>query len=347
MLLNAAPAAADSAPAVEHDPNVETMECHTGKSRQLRGHTFLFPILEQTSFVTTHVGIREGLARYSVPDLPIGRLGTTDVLLTGLQQNLDLGLALTPWLGLEGFAQGTVIAGANTRSLLANGASTELTGQVGPIIRLWRGENSGTQLSLRANFSFSQGREITVFPLVNGIVNNPLLTAGDVLNGNFGQLIRVPTKETALNGGAFLAQAFSRTFSLQASATAQYGWDQRQPFDPVTNLRLTQKSHALRINLFAALAADFGPHGVPVAVMGEYRFTTGRETYVDLPDRTLAVSTVALGVYYTGRTNLQLGLGAVTTLNATRRRGLGTSGEIVESGRPTLDYGQLILRYIW
>ncbi|MFP2912686.1 hypothetical protein ACLESD_48285 [Pyxidicoccus sp. 3LFB2] len=48
--------------------------------------------------MTTNVGLREGVARYDVPDLPVGRLGTTDVLLTGVHQTVDLGLAFTDWL---------------------------------------------------------------------------------------------------------------------------------------------------------------------------------------------------------------------------------------------------------
>lgn len=321
--------------------------CHGNKSRELRGHVFLFPILQSSAFVTTHLGLREGIARYDVPDLPIGRLGTTDVLLTGLQQTLDLSLALTDWLGVDGFAQGTVVTGSNTRSLLANGAFANLGGRVGGIVRLLRNEGSGTQLSARAYVGYDKGSEITVLPLVSGILNNPLLTIEDVVQGNLGQFLRVPTSETSVGGGVFLAQAFSRTFSLQASARASYAWREREPFDAGVGTRVTQESHAARVNFTAALAADFAPHGVPVALLGEYDFLTGEETDVDLPDRTLSASTVALGIYYSGRPNLQVGVGAVTTLNAARRRGIGPAGQSLESGKPTLSSGQFILRYIW
>jgi hypothetical protein len=345
LLLSAAPA--DSAPPAERDTDAEAPACHADDVRVLRGHTFLFPILQSPSFVSTHVGVRLGVARQDVPDLPIGRLGSTDVLLQGLQNTLDLGLGLTDWLGLQGFARATLVTGANPRSLLIDGASQDVAGKAGAIVRVWRNENSGTQLSARANVGYAKGYELTVLPLVSGIVNNPLLTLEEVVQGNLSQLIRVPTRETSVDGGAYLAQALSRTFSLQASANAEYAWRAREPFDPVANVRLTQDTHAVRINLAAALAADFAPHGVPVALMGEYLFIAGEETEVDLPDRTLSTSTFALGVYYSGRPNLQVGLGATTTLNAPRRRGLGESGETLESGTPTLSYAQLILRYIW
>ncbi|MCE9669646.1 hypothetical protein LY474_17770 [Myxococcus stipitatus] len=324
-----------------------TVECHDDTGRQLRGHTFLYPILQSSAFVTTHAGLREGLARSDVPDLPVGRFGTVDVLLTGVQQTLDLGLGLTPWLGLEAFARATIVTGANTRSLVVEGASVDLLGEVGPVLRVWRNEHSGTQVSVRANFGYEKGRDILVLPLVGGIVNTPGATLEDVVFGNLGEYINIPTSEITLNGGGYLAQALGRTFSIQASARAGYAWKERKPFDALANGHITQKSHAVRVNLAAAFTVDFAHHGVPVALMGEYLFSTGRETEVDLPDQTPASSTLALGVYYSGRPNFQTGLGAVTTLNALPHRGLGPEGQTLESGEPTLSYGQFILRYIW
>ncbi|MCP3099869.1 hypothetical protein LZ198_13420 [Myxococcus sp. K15C18031901] len=327
--------------------SAESLECPNDAHRELKDHVFLFPILQSSAFVTSHVGVREGLARYDVPDLPVGDLGTVDVLLTGFQQTLDLGVGITPWLGVEGFARATFVAGANVRSLVSNGASASLLGEVGPVVRVWRNDHSGTQLTVRANFGYQKGNEVTVLPLVRNILDTPGLTLDDVVNGNTGKLLRIRSKEVVLNGGLYLAQSFGSVFSLQASARVGYAWQQREPFDPVSELFITQKTHALRVNLAVALAVDFASLDVPVALMGEYLFGTGRQTETDLPHRTLHSSTIALGVYYTGRPNLQVGLGAVTTLDAEPRRGLGPEGRDAQSGKPTLSYGQLILRYIW
>lgn len=347
LLLLLSAALPQNASAAESNTVAEAPACHTDDARKLGGHTFLFPILQQSAFATTHAGLREGVARYDVPDLPVGRAGQTDVLLTGVQQTLDLGIAFTDWLGVAGFARGTIVTGANARSLLVDGASVELIGQAGAILRVWRNESSGTQVSVRANFGYEHGKEVTVLPLVNGILNTPGLTLEDLVRGRLGDFILVPQSETSVNGGAFLAQAFSRTFSLQASANGEYAWRERKPFESVAGDRLTLKTHAARVNLTAALAADFAPHGVPVALLGEYLFTTGQESLTNLPDRTLSSSTVALGIYYSGRPNLQLGLGAVTTLNSAPRLGLDADGNLQESDTPTLSYGQFILRYIW
>ncbi|WP_164021640.1 hypothetical protein [Pyxidicoccus trucidator] len=348
LVLGAAPA--ESAPATENGgaaASVDCEACETADTRKLGGHTFLFPILQQTAFVTTHVGIREGVARYDVPDLPVSTLGTRDILLTGFQQTADLGLTITPWLGLTGYARGTIITGANTASLLTDGASVNLVGQAGAVVRLWRNESSGTQVSLRALYGHSKGKEITVLSLIRSIVNNPLLTLEDIVDGNTGQFLLEPTSEQAVTGGGYVAQALGPVFSLQGSATGEYAWRTREPFDSEAGQRLTLDTNAFRINLSLALAADFNSLGVPVALMGEYQFLTGEEDEIGRQDQTLKASTVALGVYYSGRPNLQLGVGSVVTLSAASRRGIGEEGQTVESGDPTLAYGQLILRYIW
>jgi hypothetical protein len=327
-------------------PAEEAPACDTARSRQLGGHTFLLPILQQSALITTHVGIREGLARYDVPDLPVGLLGQRDISLVGLKQNLDLGLRLNDWLGLSGFAQADAVSGLNRRTLLYRTAEYNLGGQAGLAVRLLR-EGSGTQVTARAHVGYDKGDEVTVLPLLSGIVNNPLLTLEDVVEGDLGQLILVPTSEKNVNGGVFLAQALSPLFSLQASGTLEYAWQTREPFDPAAEARVAQKAQALRVLLAAALAADLAPRGVPLGLMGEYLFITGEVNPEDRPATTLGSSTVALGAYYTGRADLQLGVGLVATLHAEPRRGLGELGEELESGNPRLVYAQLIVRYIW
>ncbi|MFL5346398.1 MAG: hypothetical protein ACJ8AT_16545 [Hyalangium sp.] len=316
-------------------------------SRQLGGHTFLYPILQQSALITTQFGLHEGVAFFDVPDLPVITLGLRDVSLKGFQQTLELELGLTDWLGLEGFARGTLVMGATPTELLLGGAQRSLVGQAGGVARLLRSEKTGTQLSFRAHGSYQDGAEININPLLNGLVTSPVQTVGAVLDGNLRELIVVPTSEMSVRGGLYLAQAFSALFSLQASAAMEYGWLTRKPFSGMLDTRVTQKGDALRVLLAFALAADFGPKGVPVGVMGEYQLIAGRDHEENRADRSLGASTVALGVYYTGRPHLQLGVGLATTLHAEPLRGVGTLGEELLSGDPTLDYGQLVLRYIW
>lgn len=318
------------------------------RSRQLDGHVFLFPILQGSAFVTTHVGIREGLARYDVPNVPVNDLEPLDVLLTGVQQTLDLSLGITDWLGVTGYGRAEIITGSNADGLLASGATVDLLGQVGGVVRLLRSDTSGTQVSFRAHYGYNRGREITLLPLVNAIVDTPQVTVGGIIDGDLGQFLFVPRKESSVQGGLYVAQSFGRVFSLQASGAAEYAWQTRRPFDSALGGRFRQDTNALRVFLSLAAALDIYPvTAVPLAVMGEYSFRTGFQERVDQDNRTLKNSTVALGIYYSGRANLQLGLGAVRTFNGEPRPGLGERGRDLESGEPKLSYGELILRYIW
>jgi hypothetical protein len=318
-----------------------------GCSRQLGGATFLLPILQQQAFVSTYVGIREGVAVYRVPDVPIGILGTLDASLAGYQQTLDLGLRLTRWLGLWGQARGTVYTGLTVNSLLVGGGSSVASGEGGLVLRLLHLESSGTQLSLRAGGGYEQGSELTLLPLLSAIVDTPGVTLESILSGNLGEFLLVPTSERSVTGGLFLAQALGGPFlSLQASASARRAWRTSRPFDPSVEDRVDEDATATRFDLAAALAADFKSLGVPLALMGEYLFTGGRQTEVALGRTNPHTHSVALGLYYTGRPNLQLGLGGVV-LDAAPHIGRGVRGRFATSGRPRLTYGQLILRYIW
>ena len=71
FLLNAAPV--ESAPPTEGATAAECEARSAGESRKLGGHTFLFPVLQRTAFVTTQVGIREGLVRKAT-HIVVGRV---------------------------------------------------------------------------------------------------------------------------------------------------------------------------------------------------------------------------------------------------------------------------------
>ncbi|MFY0571660.1 hypothetical protein ACN28E_48630 [Archangium lansingense] len=323
-------------------------ECEQGRSRQLGGHTFLFPILQQSAFVSSYVGLHEGVVVYDVPDLPIGSLGLQDVSLTGFQQTLDLGLRITPWLGLWGQARGIAYTGMTVGSFVSDGASYRVGGDAGLVVRLLHFDSSGTQLSLRAGAGLQGGREFTLLPLLSSIVDTPGVTLVSILRGNLGELLIVPMSESSVNGGAYFAQKLGTpVLGLQASASAMHAWRTRKPFEPTTGARVDQDTTAFRFNLAVALAADFNPLGVPLALMGEYLFTAGSQSEVALARTDLNTSSIALGLYYSGRPNLQLGLGGVAVLHAEPRIGRDADGNLAKSGSPSINYGQLMLRYIW
>lgn len=343
LALNGAPA--ETAAAQEHP---ECEQCSGGgRSRRLGGHDFLFPLFQQSAFVSSYVGLRSGVVSYDVPDLPIGSLGLQDVSLVGYQQTLDLGMRLTRWLGLWGEARGILYSGLTVGSYISDGASFQAAGDGGVVVRVLHLESSGTQLSLRAGGGYQGGRDLTLLPLLNAIVDTPGVTLVSILRGDLGELLVVPTSQYSVNGGLYFAQAFGPVVGLQASASATHIWRTRKPFVPSERARVDQDTTAIRFNFAAALAADFQSFGVPLALMGEYLFTAGHQTEVELARTDLNTSSVGLGLYYTGRRNLQLGLAAAAVLHSEPRIGVDPDGNPAKSGRPRLNTAQLVLRYIW
>ncbi len=328
-------------------PEPENANDEAAQTRRVGGHAFLFPILQSNAFVTTHVGIREGFAVREVPDLPVGRLGTRDITLSGFQQSLDLGFRILPWIGVYGFARGVIITGVDADSLLVDGASFDFVMSGGGVLRLLKEDETGTQLALRARVGNSQGREIPIQPFVQALLNTPAAQLIDILGGRLGSLIFVPTRETTFNGGLYLAQAIVPMLSLQAGAALEHADQTREPYDLVTARRIEASTTALRGELAVAVELSFMPVKVPVSLMAEFVQLLGKQTEMDELDHDLSSSSIGLGIYYVGRPNLQLGIGGVTTLHAEPRRGIGPMGNMVYSGAPTLIYGDLILRYIW
>jgi hypothetical protein len=315
--------------------------------RILKGHTLLFPVLQPSALVSTHVGIREGIAELRADQLPLGELGPRDIQLTGLQQTIDLSIRFTPWLALFLAGEGQVIIGTNGITLLRRGAAFDTSGDAGLNLRLLRNENSGTQLSVRGFVGASKGRNLTLLPLLQSAVNAPGLTLQELLAGNLSELLLVDTKEQSFGAGIYLAQVFTPAFSLQLSSTARRTTRTESPFDAVLGSEVDEDLRTFALDTAAALTYDFAPHGVPVALLGEYRFRLGHRSGAALLSEDIRSSTVALGVYYSGRPNLQVGASAVRLFNGEPLQGSTAEDVPAESEDSRLSYAQLILRYVW
>jgi hypothetical protein len=92
-----------------------------------------------------------------------------------------------------------------------------------------------------------------------------------------------------------------------------------------------------------AFDADFQPIRVPIDVLLEYQMAR-EATVSDLIDATAldVLHTIALAIFYSGRTNLQAGLVLGWQLGV---QPIGTPAGT--SGRPDSKLTELLLRYIW
>jgi hypothetical protein len=322
-------------------------EDEPAQTRRLHNHVFLTPILQETAFVTTHVGINEGAAVYDVPDVPVGRFGTRDVTLSGFQETLDLGFRIFEWLGLSGHGQAIAITGVDAESIVIDGVTVDVSAEGGAVARIYRNDKIGTQLGVRARVSYRVGQELPLLAFVQTVADAPIASVGEVIDGNLGELLFVPTHQTTLIGSLHGAQYFNPFLALQLAATFKYSWDTREPIDPRIGERIQEDTNTFRTELAAALELSFDPLHVPLSLQGEFLMALGNQEYFEAPDRSISSSTFGFGVYYVGRPNLQFGIGGVATLSASPRRGVGRQGETEYSGDPTLAYFDLILRYIW
>lgn len=318
--------------------------------RILKGHVLLYPVLAQSAVVSTHVGIREGVASFKADQVPLSTLGPRDTSVTGLQQMLDLSIRFTPWLAAYIEAQGQALVGTNTITLLRRGSAFETSADGGLALRVLRNERSGSQLTVRGWGGLASGTDVTLLPLLASLRNAPGRTLESLIEGGGEDFLVVPTSEYSFGLGVYFAQAFSKAFSLQASSTARRTERTESPFDVVLNSNIEEDLRVFRWHNAVALTYDFAAHGAPVAVLGEYMFALGNRsggvTSLLLSDD-IQSSTVALGLYYSGRPNLQLGLTGAMLLNGEPLQGLTPEGVPAESEKPTLSYTQLILRYIW
>ena len=309
-----------------------------GVERTLGNHVFIFPTEVTSSVVTTYVGLRLRLGSNSVSNLPTA-VGTTTIEAVTFAQGLDLGVKLTDWLGV--FVTGGVntLVGTNLRALTYAGATYEMGGSGGAVLRLLRIDRTGTQLSLRAQGSYAKGQVSTLFPLFD----RPIASLVDALHGDLGESIRTPTTRVSGTGAFAFTQGFGKFFGLQASAALGVGRVELEPYDRVARVRTTQTESELTYAFGAAPSFDFNAFSIPIAVMPEYVLARQAHTAEIRGAGTFDTQhTLALGVYYSGRVNLQIGLIGKVVLGT---NGLTTAQGTSDSPRTT--FGELILRYVW
>jgi hypothetical protein len=320
--------------------------------RLLGGHRFLFPILQDgIPFATTHFGVRQGLALATFPKVPLGALGRLDLTASGLVQNFDLGIKITDWLAIQATGGGQVITGVNIASIVIQGASFSANGEVGPLLRVFRSDRSGTQIAVALAGGGGTGRAVSVLPLVSALVATQGQTLDTVLNGNIGKLVLVPTSNATFAGTASIAQALGRSFGLVGSLQGRYTSDTQSPFDTAKGTNVDVSSSNVEIKGALALTADGSPSGIPVGVMAEYlandsNVSAGSTTGPAESSSELS-HYVAAGVYYTGRPDLQVGVGGALQLGLRPLAGADANGAPAKSDAPSLLFGQFILRYVW
>jgi hypothetical protein len=348
--------AAPAQPDAKRQPAPSEGEEHTfwnrPESRTLATHVYIPPLLQQTAFVTTHFGVRQGVTVFVVPDVALD-FGKDELSAAGFTQSFDLGVKLTDYLGLYGTLSGTVTSGINAASAFEIGADLEGAFELGAIVRLARLEPIGTQISLRLSGGMALENDLNVVQFVEAggeATGDQLVSvrASDALS-----LLVTPSKASSFGGSLLLAQTLTTQLGLQASFSLRSLHTVARPFDLPKDRRVDETADELQVGGAVALSFDLNSWKVPIALMPEYQVLVQSVATEDDAGKnrelTYASHYAGLGLYYSGREHLVLGVGGVLALNLEQDRleWNATNGTPRTSGTPTRRMGHFVLRYVW
>lgn len=334
-------------------------------------HAFPRGSFVPSAVVTSHVGMRAGVAYHRVPgyaQLPSLVSSSSpqqvDLRTINVAETLDFGLRVHDHVAIFGEAYGRARIGANTATLLGDGADYTYGGDLGLLIKLFRVR--GFQLSLSGQLGAYTGQSAGIAALfqdLNAIARNTVAKVENDpkfdVNKAVTQLntaFRTATADllTPFNGFKYgfalnVAQSLGRYAGLQASFgyvsdSARYRpthYDETLggPVEELRTITTTRPAFGL------ALDVDTSHAGIPIALMLEYRMTPVTIADTDHPEENTSSleHLVALGVFYSGRADLQLGVTAYTVVGQPP----ALNADSIPSGKP-LDLAlQLVFRYYW
>ena len=342
-----------------------------GEHLVLGGHRFLVGAFVPSAIPASYLGVRAGLQYHQVPgfaQLPTlaGTSAQAVVLETlNVGENIDFAIRLHDLFTLFGDGYGRARVGANIETLLGTGADYTYGGDVGLLVNVLR--IRGFVLSARAQIGGYGGQSAGIVGLfqdlnaiaedaVAKVLDNPQTNIDSALaqlNNSFRvatAALLTPFSGLTYGGSLNAAVGLGPFLGLQATVGLTYDAVVYRPtrFDVAASQALTTRYQvdSLRPNFGAALDLDLSSIYVPLAFMFEYVATPVQvEASGDL-EGTLEGSfeqLLALGVYYSGRTDLQLGLIAFSLVGQTPALGADQS----LSDNPVDLGAQFVFRYIW
>jgi hypothetical protein len=321
--------------------------CSWGESRAMGGHSFLTPNLVESSFVVSRFAVRMGGAVNSYDNVPFGPIGPLDIERTELDLGIELAIKVHDRIALQVDAEGATDLFSSGRTLLTTTGEYDTNAGGGVVLKLFRWD-SNTQLSLRGHASGGGGKILSLVPFLTNVLQSPAQTVEEVITSGLGQFLLTSFTTFKWNGALALAQTLTPGLSLQGSLALDSSKRWVHLFDASTRGEIVRVQSEVGPQLGVALTGDAASAGVPLAAMLEYQLAIPRrdDEVLDRSEwRTDQI--LALGLYYSGRRDLQAGVVAHTVLGADPITGLGPGGTAEESDRPRIFDGKILLRYFW
>jgi hypothetical protein len=343
-------------------------------NRELGGHRFPLAVFVPTALSFTYFGVRAGLEYHRVPgfarDISFFSTGFSRTNLETLNaaETVDVALRLHEYIALLGTAYGLARVGANEQTLLGSGADYTYGGNVGALIKVFR--IAGFQLAIRGEAGYFAGQRagiIGLFQDIGEIVQtnvNQLAQTTDVRTidiparlSSIENAIRVATRAiltpfrgVEYGGSLNVAQSLGSAMGLQISF-GLFGKAETADIPVFDAMTATITADPRDENkFFPKLAVAFDVDlesslGIPLDLMAEYTLTqlsVTTELDVGVQERSWTEHLVAVGGYFAGTADLQLGL--IGYFLDGRNPDVGANAQ--PSGEP-LDVGaQFVFRYL-
>lgn len=324
--------------------------------RTMRGHTFPRPVSDDSAFLPTTVGFRQGLLFVDGGDVSVGGL-TKPIQKVAALESLDLAVRVVDWLAVAANADLQAQLGASELALF--GTASHVAGSVrfGPAFRIARIRSSGTQISIRPYHQQTFGALLDVSHVIPVLqdrlgpeASSPPGSVSEASQrakalGN--ELLRsavTPLRRSAWGASIHVAQTIVPQVGVQFSYNLKRERFVASPYDVTRGQLPDEYFVSLTHVASAAISFDARSFHVPIAVMFETAIAGG-SLRAEATDQSAGLDTTVLvgsGLYYSGRRTLQVGF------HAALERGLSPIATPLGRGQtPSAYYGQFALRYFF
>jgi hypothetical protein len=285
-----------------------------------------------------------------IPNFATGSDGTVhDVATEGLGELLGFSLKVSKFMSLDAAAVMRIQHGPDAPSLLFRGAAYQIGGVLGATFQVFRDEEMGLQVSTRPWFSYTSSRNYSVLAFVEGASQlGEDATPDEVLKTNSNDSFLEVTSE--MSGGASLLVAYTWDEAVGLQTSIDVAWSEQESDRVLSEYGGVTKTEYVMVAGAGSIEYDFRSQGLPVAFAGEYKMTYGRLADNPFPSTSSRAShRIGMGVYYTGRDDLQLGLAYYTLLGLPRLEAVDAqpSDPVRESAPAVVKLVAFNLYYFW
>lgn len=265
-------------------PSTQELTSADSSGRRFGGHNFIQSDIDVTPFLTTHFSMKTGFG-FGTINAPIDSFGNftsknRSYALGFFSEELDLQVAILPWLGIRADINGVVLAPASANSALLFGANFFRGYSVGTTVRMLHGK----RYQLTSSFDIAQYSDTTV-NIVDAIqksIDKGEIAASNLLNESDFSVIK---------GGMQAAYAISNWIGIWGAFSYSVKDDENNDSDN-ENEPTTTSTVALSVDLNSLSTA------LPLGFLFSYN-TSIKDGQRENKN--------GLGIFYTGRQNLLLG----------------------------------------